>query len=136
MLTDSETLVLASGTATGGIVIPIIAQQLLPRIGFPWTIRVLGFVVLFNASIAQVFARERNVRKVSGPLFDLKAFRDVRYSMFSAALFMIFCSLYVGFFYVSSCIAPHATCPDVFLPRLVLSLEMQSISLYLLPEPS
>ncbi|TVY52466.1 Aspyridones efflux protein apdF, partial [Lachnellula cervina] len=94
--------IVASGTATGGIVIPIIAQQLLPRIGFPWTIRVLGFVVLFNASIAQVFARERNVRKVSGPLFDLKAFKDVRYSMFSAALFMIFCSLYVGFFYIST----------------------------------
>ncbi|TVY42503.1 Aspyridones efflux protein [Lachnellula subtilissima] len=94
--------IVASGTATGGVVFPIIAQQLLPRIGFPWTIRVLGFVVLFNASIAQIFSRERTMRKVSGPLFDLKAFRDVRYSMFGAGIFMIFCSLYVGFFYIST----------------------------------
>ncbi|TVY85295.1 Aspyridones efflux protein apdF [Lachnellula suecica] len=92
----------ASGTATGGIVFPIIAQQLLPRVGFPWTIRVLGFVVLFNASIAQVFSRERNVRKASGPFFDLKAFKDVRYSMFSSAIFVIFCSLYVAYFYIGT----------------------------------
>jgi len=91
----------ACGTATGGIVFPIIAQQLLPKIGFPWTIRVLGFVVLFNSSIAQVFSRERHVKKASGPLFDMKAFRDIRYSMFSAAIFMMFCSLYVAYFYVS-----------------------------------
>lgn len=31
---------MASGSATGGVVFPVIAQQLLPRIGFGWTIRV------------------------------------------------------------------------------------------------
>lgn len=98
--------VAACGTGTGGIVFPIIAQQLLPKFGFPWTIRVLGFVVLFNASIAQICSRERNVRKTSGPLFGLKVFGDVRYSMFSAAIFMIFCSLYVAYFYVSWPLAP------------------------------
>lgn len=92
----------ACGTATGGIVFPIIAQQLLPKVGFPWTIRILGFVVMFNAGIAQIFSRERNVRKASGPLFDLKAFRDVRYSMFSSAILLIFISLYVAYFYVSA----------------------------------
>lgn len=91
----------ACGTATGGIVFPIIAQQLLPKIGFPWTIRVLGFVVLLNASIAQVFSKERNVKKASVPLFDLKAFKDVSYSMFSVAIFMMFYNLYIAYFYVN-----------------------------------
>ena len=36
----------ASGTATGGMVIPAIIEALLPRIGFPWTVRVLGFLFL------------------------------------------------------------------------------------------
>lgn len=35
----------ASGTATGGIVFPIVAQKLLPNIGFGWTVRVMGFIV-------------------------------------------------------------------------------------------
>lgn len=35
----------ASGSATGGLVFPVIVQQLLPKIGFAWTVRVLGFVV-------------------------------------------------------------------------------------------
>lgn len=35
----------ALGSCTGGVVIPIVVQQLLPRIGFPWTARVIGFVM-------------------------------------------------------------------------------------------
>lgn len=35
----------ALGSCTGGVVIPIVVQQLLPRIGFPWTVRVIGFVM-------------------------------------------------------------------------------------------
>lgn len=31
----------ATGTATGGIIFPIVAQQLLPKIGFGWTVRVM-----------------------------------------------------------------------------------------------
>ena len=39
----------AMGSCTGGIVIPIIVQQALPKIGFPWTIRIIGFTMLaFN----------------------------------------------------------------------------------------
>lgn len=35
----------ALGSCTGGVVIPIVVQQLLPRVGFPWTVRVIGFVM-------------------------------------------------------------------------------------------
>ncbi|CAK7232417.1 hypothetical protein SBRCBS47491_008261 [Sporothrix bragantina] len=42
---------LATGIATtsggvGGIAFPILLQQLLPRLGFPWTTRILGFILL------------------------------------------------------------------------------------------
>lgn len=32
----------ASGSATRGVVSPLISQQLLPRIGFGWTVRIMG----------------------------------------------------------------------------------------------
>ncbi|KAF2465136.1 MFS general substrate transporter [Lindgomyces ingoldianus] len=38
--------IVASGSATGGMVYPSIARQLLPKIGFPWTVRVMGFLML------------------------------------------------------------------------------------------
>lgn len=49
----------ASGTATGGIVFPIIVQQLLPKLGFPWTVRINGFVMLTIQSITFTFLRTR-----------------------------------------------------------------------------
>lgn len=36
----------AAGSSTGGLVFPAVVEQLLPRIGFPWTMRVLGFLTL------------------------------------------------------------------------------------------
>ncbi|KAL1411345.1 hypothetical protein Q8F55_002296 [Vanrija albida] len=35
----------ASGSAVAGIVFPSILNALLPRVGFPWTMRILGFIV-------------------------------------------------------------------------------------------
>ena len=56
---------MSSGTATGGVVFPIIARQLLDRVGIEWTIRVMGFVFLTNTFIALAIIRPRPMsRKV------------------------------------------------------------------------
>ncbi|ORY60860.1 major facilitator superfamily domain-containing protein [Pseudomassariella vexata] len=36
----------ASGSSLGGVILPIMMNHLIPRIGFPWTMRVLGFMFL------------------------------------------------------------------------------------------
>ena len=38
--------IMASGSATGGLLYPTIVRQLLPAIGFAWTVRVMGFIML------------------------------------------------------------------------------------------
>jgi MFS family permease len=37
--------IIACGTSLGGIVFPIMARFLLPAVGFPWTARILAFVI-------------------------------------------------------------------------------------------
>ncbi|OJD36006.1 mfs monocarboxylate transporter [Diplodia corticola] len=54
--------VMAAGGATGGVVFPLVARQLLPAVGFAWTVRVMGFVVLFNACVFSAVARVRVVK--------------------------------------------------------------------------
>lgn len=37
--------VAATGSSVGGVVLPILTFRLIPRVGFPWTMRIIGFVI-------------------------------------------------------------------------------------------
>ncbi|EEH07851.1 conserved hypothetical protein [Histoplasma capsulatum G186AR] len=92
----------AAGSATGGIIFPAIVQSLLPRIGYPWTMRVLGFFSLSTLTPCFIFLRQRLPPRKSGPFFDWPAFKERKYSLFAIAMFLNFWGLYVAFFYLSS----------------------------------
>ncbi|KAI1469384.1 MFS general substrate transporter [Daldinia caldariorum] len=90
-----------SGGATGGLVFPIIAQQLPGKIGFPWTMRVMGFVVMFNASVMLIFARTRLPPRPRGPIVEWAAFKELPYSLYSAGAFCILWSVYLIYNYIN-----------------------------------
>lgn len=52
--------VTAAGSSTGGLVFPAIVEQLLPRIGFPWTMRILGFLTLSMLLPSFIFPQTEN----------------------------------------------------------------------------
>lgn len=91
----------AAGGATGGMVFPAIAQSLLDRIGFTWTVRVMGFVMLFNAVAALVLLRTRVIPRKNDPLVDLSAFRELPYALFVAGTFLAFWGVFFSYYYVS-----------------------------------
>lgn len=95
----------ASGGATGGMIFPLIAQQLLPRLGFASTVRVMGFVILFNSVIAISLARVRLPARQTGPLVEWSAFKERRYALFCVAMFFNVWALFFAYFYVS--FLPH-----------------------------
>ena len=83
---------------TGGIIYPIIAQRLIFRIGFPWTIRgisyvsvhqillcvdrltVMALIALLTLIPANIVGRQRPGAKIRRtPQMDWAAFRDVSY---------------------------------------------------------
>ncbi|KAG1863604.1 MFS general substrate transporter [Suillus subalutaceus] len=90
------------GAALGSIVFPVAAQNLIPLIGFRWTVRVFGLMLMAAMGTANIFLKRRlppvNVR---GGLFNLKAFRNKAYSTYCVSGLVILLGLYTELTYIS-----------------------------------
>nr|POE64894.1 putative gmc-type oxidoreductase [Quercus suber] len=91
-----------TGAGTGGMVFPALVSHLLPKIGFPWTMRVLGFIMLGTSMLTIVFFRSRLPPRKSGNLVDWAAFRDPTYVMYIAGMWFNFFALYFAFYYIGT----------------------------------
>ena len=90
----------ACGGATGSMVFPAIAQSLLPQIGFGWTVRVMGFVMLFNTILILLFSRTRLQPRKSAPLVDWDSLREPTYVSFCIGVFFVCFGLFFAFYYI------------------------------------
>ncbi|KAI1356407.1 MFS transporter, MCP family, solute carrier family 16, member 10 [Xylaria sp. FL0043] len=91
-----------SGIALGGVIYTIVFLQLIPKLGFPWTVRIIGFICLF-AYILAIPALSVHPIKASGrarTLFDPSVLRDVPFLCFALAQFFIFLGYLVPLFYI------------------------------------
>jgi MFS family permease len=79
----------ASGSVLGGIIFPVMARQLLPKIGFPWTIRAIGFIQLGMIVVANILAKPRIKPRKSGPLVEFRAFLEMEYTFYAMAAFFV-----------------------------------------------
>lgn len=91
----------STGNSVGGMIYPIIVTHLLPKIGFGWTVRVLGFINIAFLATVLAFMRPRLPPRVSGPIVDWSAFRETAYSCFTFGMFCFFWAIYFTFYYVS-----------------------------------
>ncbi|KAL8731177.1 MAG: hypothetical protein Q9166_003584 [cf. Caloplaca sp. 2 TL-2023] len=53
----------ATGSSVGGIVLPIMVTKLIPKVGYPWTMRIIGFVILSFVIIINVTVKSRITHK-------------------------------------------------------------------------
>lgn len=81
--------VAATGGGLGGIVFPAMAKQLLPSIGFPWTVRAIGFIQAAGQVAANVFMRPRIPPRRSGALVEWAAFKELEYAFFAVGIFLV-----------------------------------------------
>ncbi|KAG1827430.1 major facilitator superfamily domain-containing protein [Suillus subaureus] len=92
----------AVGSALGSIVFPVAAQNLIPLIGFRWTVRVFGLTLMATMGTANIFLQRRlppvNVR---GGLFNLKAFRNKAYSTYCISGTVILLGFYTELTFIS-----------------------------------
>jgi MFS family permease len=91
----------ASGSSMGGIIYPIVFYRLVPRIGFAWSVRVLGFMALGTLLLPIFVMRMRVQPPKARALIDLTAFVDVPFMTFVFGGMVGFIGLYVGLFYIS-----------------------------------
>ncbi|RYP17210.1 hypothetical protein DL765_004666 [Monosporascus sp. GIB2] len=90
-----------SGSATGGVAYPLIAQQLPSKVGFPWTMRIMGFIMLFNAVIMLIWARSRLPPRPRGPLIEWAAFRELPFTLYTIGVFCLLLSVYLIYNYIN-----------------------------------
>ncbi|KAF2015820.1 MFS general substrate transporter, partial [Aaosphaeria arxii CBS 175.79] len=94
--------VVSSGNSMGGVVYPILVRQLLGRIGFGWTVRVLGFVNVVSLAVVIAFMRPRLPPRKTGPIVDMDAFTDIPYLLHIGGMLFIMAPVYFVFYYVGS----------------------------------
>lgn len=89
----------ASGSSLGGVIYPIVFHNLIDKIGFGWTTRVLAFLVMATMIVPNVCMRVRVLPAAKRALFDPHAFKIRAYSLQIAGFFLGFMGLYMPFFY-------------------------------------
>ncbi|KAH6873942.1 major facilitator superfamily domain-containing protein [Thelonectria olida] len=110
------------GSCLGGAVYPLIFQALQPHIGFPWTVRILGFISLAMCcfSIAVLRPRQQGGRRFSGvrSLIDRTAFESASYTTYAIGIFFSNVAWFVPVFYLQTFALTHG-------------MEGQTVALYL-----
>ncbi|KAK0713696.1 major facilitator superfamily domain-containing protein, partial [Lasiosphaeria miniovina] len=92
----------ACGSATGGLVFPSMARQLLPAVGFPWTMRAVGFIQVATLAVSFVFLKTRIPPRRAGPIVDWAAFKEMEYTFYALGSFFCFLGIFFAFYYVAS----------------------------------
>ena len=95
--------IMASGSSLGGVIFPIMVQNLIPQIGFPWTMRVSAFIILGLLTISNFTIKSR-IPPAPKP-FSLKAFVtpliEPAFGTMAAASFFVFLGLFIPFNFVT-----------------------------------
>ncbi|KAL4931446.1 major facilitator superfamily domain-containing protein [Aspergillus undulatus] len=99
-----------AGAPLGGVIYTLMFEQLLPRVGFPWTVRIIGFVMLalFTAAglmlLLQDVAPSRDSSSHSTArrrqLFDIRALKDLPFWNFTVANFFLYLGYMTPFYYI------------------------------------
>jgi hypothetical protein len=79
----------ATGSATGGMIFSAMVQQLLPRVGFPWTMRSLAFIQFGCLVMCNLLMKTRVPPRKAGAVVDWKSFKEVPYTLFTIGMFFV-----------------------------------------------
>lgn len=92
----------ACGGATGGLIFPAMVQQLIPAVGYGWTMRAMGFLALGCLVVCNVLAKPRLPPRETGPFLELAAFKELPYALFGISMFFVFWGIYFASYYLGS----------------------------------
>lgn len=102
----------STGSPLGGIIYPVILNNLIPSIGFGWAQRVCGFLSLFLLAVAAVAIRPSGIKR-QGRFILPDAFKNPAYAFQVAALFMVVLGLLTPYFYLAEYGLAHGMDPKL-----------------------
>ncbi|KIW03254.1 uncharacterized protein PV09_05475 [Verruconis gallopava] len=122
-----------TGNSAGGMIYPVIVRQLLPKIGFGWTVRVLGLLNFVTLAFCVVFMKPRLPPRKSGPIVEWTAVKDVPYVLFVVGCCFLMAPIYFSFFYIASFARDVVGLPYTQSLNLVIILNGIGIPARILP---
>ncbi|RAL14387.1 MCT family MFS transporter [Aspergillus homomorphus CBS 101889] len=92
----------SSGSSFAGIILPIALNRMLnaSTLGFGWTVRIIGFIMLSLSLIACLCISSPAPRRQTGAPLLLEAWHHPAYTLQVAGLFLVIWALFTPFFYV------------------------------------
>jgi MFS family permease len=100
----NPTGIAASGGAFGGIIFPLLLQSLIPKVGFAWSTRNMGFIILIFCTLANLFIRSRlpksQTRRSPHPDFGILA--QPAFAWTVIGVFLLEWALFVPLTYITS----------------------------------
>lgn len=94
--------IMASGSSLGGVIFPIMVQKLIPRIGFPWTMRAAAFTILGMLIIANLTVKSRltpRPKRVEIMEF-IRPLNEPAFALVCVACFLFFFGTFLPFNFV------------------------------------
>ncbi|PIL34861.1 MFS general substrate transporter [Ganoderma sinense ZZ0214-1] len=97
-----------TGSGVGGVVYPIMFQRLFVEVGFPWAVRISGFISLACCAVAiATVTRRREPVRHQAPWIDPKIFQDVPFILVVAGSVFVCLGLFIPFFYIADYARDH-----------------------------
>jgi MFS family permease len=91
----------SAGSSVGGVIYPIVLNQLLIRVGFAWSVRALGFIALGTLLVPLAIMRMRGPPPKLRAFIDWSAFIDPQFMFFVVATLIGFIGMGTLLFYLS-----------------------------------
>lgn len=92
----------AAGSSFGGVIYPIVFHRLQPMLGFAWTTRVMGFMMLGTLTISNSVLKVRVLPDGRRKFMDISALKEGPFVFFVLGCLIGFLGLYIPFFYIQS----------------------------------
>ncbi|XXG99480.1 Serine/threonine-protein kinase [Hypoxylon texense] len=111
--------IVTSGSSFGGVIYALMFQSLLPRVGFGWATRIMGFTSFATISISVLVLRRRTPPPAGvRSLLDMQAFKERPYIIYCLGMSLSYVAFFVPIFYLQGYALSHG-------------LQGQTVALYL-----
>ncbi|KAF4868516.1 Aspyridones efflux protein apdF [Colletotrichum siamense] len=90
------------GSSTGGMIYPSMVRQLLPKIGFGWTIRAIALVQMVTLLVTSLILKPRIKPRKAGSLVEWAAFKELEYSFYALGSWLNYLGVFFASYYIAS----------------------------------
>lgn len=94
--------IMVSGSSLGGVIMPIMMNHMIDKVGFPWTVRTLAFMFLFLCGLACLTVRSRFPARPKPLVIEdyLSGFKQLSYVLTVVGSFFFFLGMFLPFNYI------------------------------------